>query len=82
VGNQAVQEIAAGKAHEQAYWAAVVTNNRYTSAAEQLAATNGILLLHYSDLPNLDAILQAKFAGQSLRQGGTSELGSAGSADA
>jgi hypothetical protein len=34
-----------------------VTNNRYTSAAEQLAATNGIFLLHYRDLRNLDAIL-------------------------
>jgi restriction system protein len=60
VGNQAVQEIVAGRAHEQAHWGAVVTNSRYTSAAEQLASTNGILLLHYSDLANLDTLLQTK----------------------
>lgn len=60
VGNQAVQEIVAGKAHERAHFGAVVTNSRYTSPAEQLASTNGILLLHYSDLANLDALLQTK----------------------
>jgi restriction system protein len=54
VGNKAVQEIAAGVAHEKAHLGAVVSNNRYTSPAEQLAATNGILLLHYSDLDDLD----------------------------
>ncbi len=57
VGNKAVQEAAAGRAHEKADYGAVVTNNRYTSAAEQLAATNGVLLLHYRDLRNLDAML-------------------------
>lgn len=31
--------------------------NRYTSAAEQLAATNGVLLLHYRDLQNLESLL-------------------------
>ncbi len=60
VGNQAVQEIVAGKAHERAHWGAVVTNNRYTSSAQQLASTNGILLLHYSDLANLDALIWNK----------------------
>jgi restriction system protein len=57
VGNKAVQEVAAGKAHEQAHYGIVVTNNRYTSGAEQLAATNGVLLLHYRDLQNLENIL-------------------------
>ncbi len=57
VGNKAVQEAAAAKAHEQASYGAVVTNNRYTQAAEQLASTNEILLLHYRDLPNLENIL-------------------------
>jgi restriction system protein len=37
VGNKAVQEAAAGRAHERADFGIVVTNNRYTSAAEQLA---------------------------------------------
>jgi restriction system protein len=63
VGNQAVQEISAGRLHEQANWGAVVTNSSYTSSAEQLASTNGILLLHYSDLANLDSLLQAKSPG-------------------
>ena len=57
VGNKAVQEAAAGRAHEKADYGIVVTNNRYTSSAEQLAATNGVLLLHYRDLRNLDAML-------------------------
>jgi HJR/Mrr/RecB family endonuclease len=57
VGNKAVQEAAAGRAHENADYGIVVTNNRYTSAAEQLATTNGVFLLHYRDLRNLDAML-------------------------
>lgn len=57
VGNKSVQEAAAGKAHEQADYGIVVTNNKYTLAAEQLAATNGVLLLHYRDLQNLKGIL-------------------------
>jgi restriction system protein len=57
VGNKAVQEVAAAKAHEQASYGIVVTNSRYTPAAEQLASTNGIRLLHYSDLRNLHNLL-------------------------
>ena len=58
VGNKSVQEAAAGRAHERAHRAAVVTNNSYTPAAEQLAATNGVLLLHHGDLRNLDSLLE------------------------
>jgi restriction system protein len=54
VGNKAVQEVVAAKAYEQAHHGAVVTNSRYTSAAEQLASTNAVLLLHYSDLLKLE----------------------------
>ncbi len=57
VGNKCVQEITAGRVHEQADYGVVVSNSRYTDAAEQLAATNGILLLHYRDLGNIDEIL-------------------------
>jgi restriction endonuclease len=57
VGNKSVQEVVAGRAHEQAQYGIVVSNNRYTSAAEQLASTNRILLLHYSDLWNLQNLL-------------------------
>jgi len=58
VGNKAVQEIVAGRAHGQAQHGAVVTNSSYTSAAEELASTNGILLLHYSDLTRLDSVVR------------------------
>jgi Restriction endonuclease len=57
VGNKAVQEAAAGKAHERANYGIVVSNSRYTSAAKQLAATNDILLLHFTELRNLDVLL-------------------------
>jgi restriction system protein len=46
VGNKAVQEVVAARAHEGAQAAAVVTNNEYTQPARELAATNGVLLLH------------------------------------
>jgi restriction system protein len=57
VGNKSVQEAAAARAHEQARYGIVVTNTGFTPAAEALAATNRILLLHYRDLRNLDSIL-------------------------
>jgi restriction system protein len=57
VGNKAVQEIAAGRVHQQAHHGAVVTNGSYTASAKELAATNGIRLLHYSDLPRLEQML-------------------------
>lgn len=60
VGNKAVQEISAGRAHERADYAAVVTNNRYTSSAEELANTNGVLLLHFSQLRDIDSYLVTK----------------------
>ena len=54
VGNKAVQEIAAGRVHQQAHYGVVVTNNTYTPSAIELAATNRIGLLRHTDLPNLD----------------------------
>jgi restriction system protein len=57
VGNKSVQEATAARLHEQADFGLVVSNNRYTEAAEQLATTNRVLLLHYRDLQNLDQIL-------------------------
>ena len=48
------------KAHKEADYGVVVTNNKYTLAAEQLASTNGVLLLHYSELQDLEDILQEK----------------------
>jgi HJR/Mrr/RecB family endonuclease len=57
VGNKAVQEAAAARAHEQADVGIVVSNHRYTQDAEALAQTNRILLLHYTDLSRLDEII-------------------------
>ncbi len=57
VGNKAVQEIAAGRIHQQAHHGAVVTNGTYTTSAKQLAATNGIRLLHHTDLSQLEQLL-------------------------
>lgn len=57
VGNKAVQEIVAGRAHQQAHYGAVVTNGTYTASARELAATNGVWLLHHTDLPQLEQIV-------------------------
>ncbi len=53
VGNKAVQEAVAARGFERADFAAVVSNARYTPAAKQLAAANGVMLLHHSDLVDL-----------------------------
>jgi hypothetical protein len=60
VGNKAVQEAAAARAHEAADFAIVVSNNRFTPAAEQLASTNGVLLLHHRDLVTIDSLLSER----------------------
>jgi restriction system protein len=60
VGNKSVQEVAAARAHEDADFAIVVSNNRFTLAAEQLAATNGVLLLHHRDLHAIDTLLAGR----------------------
>lgn len=61
VGNKAVQEIAAGRIHQQAHYGVVVTNGTFTASAKELAMTNGIRLLHHSDLPQLEQmILQSR----------------------
>ena len=53
VGNKAVQEAAAGRIHYGAQFAAVVSNVAFTPSATQLAASNRILLVHFSELDNL-----------------------------
>jgi restriction system protein len=58
VGNRAVQEIVAGIAHENAERGVVVATNGYTRAAERLAASNNVLLLHYADLCRIDRLLR------------------------
>lgn len=50
VGNKAVQEAFAAKTFARAQYAAVVTNSKFTPAAGALAASTGVLLLHFTDL--------------------------------
>jgi hypothetical protein len=58
VGNKAVQEAAAARAHEQADYGVVVSNQKFTKDAEQLASTNKIFLIHHTDLSRLSNIIR------------------------
>jgi restriction system protein len=58
VGNRAVQEIVAGIAHRDAQRGVVVATSGYTKAAERLARSNNVLLLHYADLDRIDRLLR------------------------
>ena len=60
IGNKAVQEVLAAKAHYGAMAAAVVSNAAFTRSAEALSRTTGVLLCHYSDLERLDDLLSAR----------------------
>ncbi|MBE9487312.1 MAG: restriction endonuclease [Chloroflexi bacterium] len=57
VGNKAVQEVYAGKQHELADIAAVVTNSTFTKSAQELANTCDVLLLHVSEIGFIDDIV-------------------------
>jgi restriction system protein len=57
VGNKAVQEAYAAAAFQDAHYAVVVTNSVFTKSAHQLAHKNGVLLMHYTDLPKLELIV-------------------------
>ncbi|EAY4479002.1 restriction endonuclease [Salmonella enterica] len=54
VGNKAVQEVTSGKAYYQTDTCAVVTNATYTPSARSLAKSQKVLLLHHTDLYDLD----------------------------
>jgi len=57
VGNKAVQEAYAAKTYYQATIAAVVTNSSFTTSAQALANTTGVLLLHHSQLNSLENLI-------------------------
>lgn len=57
VGNDAVQEVIAGREFEQASYAAVVSNTEFTRAARQLAASARVLLLHHDQLLQIESLL-------------------------
>lgn len=54
IGNKAVQEAFAAKAYAGAVTAAVVSNQRYTTSAHELAVKTGVLLMHFTELQGLD----------------------------
>ena len=58
VGNKAVQEAIAGKAFEDADYAAVIAPNGFTKSARELALKASVLLLHPRDLQNIDHLLE------------------------
>jgi restriction system protein len=57
VGNRAVQEIVAAIAHVDAERGIVVATRDYTPAAQRLAASNEVLLLHHTELRKIDRLL-------------------------
>jgi restriction system protein len=70
VGNKAVQEIVAGKHFENADFAAVVSNARFTPAARQLASSAGVALLHHTELEHyLSSLTPASVADHTLTFG-------------
>jgi restriction system protein len=58
VGNKAVQEAHAAKAHYIADHAVVVTNSEFTASARQLAQSTNVYLWHFSDLERIDQLLK------------------------
>lgn len=58
VGNKAVQEAHAARTHFGAAHAAVVSNADFTRAARDLASSTGILLLHHSQLGDIDRLIR------------------------
>ena len=56
VGNKAVQEAHAAVGYHAGDHAAVVSNASFTRSAKQLAAANGVLLLHHDQLADLDRL--------------------------
>jgi restriction system protein len=57
VGNKAVQEAVAGRTFYGAQFSGVVSNATFTPSAKQLAASTGVILLHYSELDGLATML-------------------------
>ena len=71
VGNDAVQQVMAGRVFYECDLACVVTNSTFTKSAQDLAAKGGVLLLHHEQLldylrqfvgDNPDLVLQESIA--------------------
>ncbi|GAA5266037.1 hypothetical protein ACOSOMT5_P2464 [Acidiphilium sp. MT5] len=57
VGNKAVQEVIAARIYYRGTSAIVVSNQTYTQSARDLAKMSGVLLLHFTELRNLERFL-------------------------
>ncbi len=57
VGNDAVQQVFSAKSFYDAEVAIVISNADYTKSARQLSESNGVYLLHYTQLEEFDKIL-------------------------
>jgi restriction system protein len=53
IGNKAVQEVVAAKNYYKGNLSIVVSNSSYTKSAQQLADSNGVVLIHYSNLSEI-----------------------------
>ncbi|MCJ8313842.1 MAG: restriction endonuclease [Saccharospirillaceae bacterium] len=58
VGNKAVQEISSGIVHYKLDLGVVITNDRYTKSAKELAESTGVLLIHHDEIFNLDELIE------------------------
>ena len=58
IGNKAVQEAFSAVGFHGGDAAAVVSNASFTRSARQLAETNGVLLLHHDQLPDLERLMR------------------------
>jgi len=71
IGNSAVQEAYAGKSFENADYAAVVSNAKFTPGARQLAEATRVILLHHDELAQLEVrIFGTSTMAQSARVNG------------
>ena len=57
VGNSAVQEVVAGKGFYNLDHAIVVSSAGFTRSAKELASSHGVLLLHHSDLMDMEKVM-------------------------
>lgn len=61
VGTKAVQEIVSGRIYYKADYAVVVSDNKFTDAAKQLARKSGVILAHHKNLLHkLESIIGEK----------------------
>ncbi len=59
IGNKAVQEVHSGRTFVGATCAAVVSNQGYTRSARELALKANVLLLHFTELREIERLLLA-----------------------